>query len=195
MSNKNNIKKENKFKINKKQVFFVVLILLLMISVFAIVISNKSKVVTPTENLETNNQIITGESDITETPEIKTNTIGVDSKLEDFYGKPSLIVFAGTYCGHCKTMIPELEKEIWNRYRLEANIWVNVIDGSTGKRFDVKDIAQGYNPNLEYDKIMGDCSYVPAYVVLDKDGKQILRSCGSEKTITEIKQAIDSQLN
>ena len=194
MIKKKNIKKENIFKINKKQVFFVVLILLVMISVFARVISNKSKIITPTENLETNNQIITGESDITETPEIKTNTIGVDSKLEDFYGKPSLIVFAGTYCGHCVKMVPELEKEIWNRYRLEANIWINVIDGSTGKKFNVKEIAQGYNPNLEYDKIMGDCSYVPAYIVLDKEGNQILRSCGGEKTIAEVKAAIDSQL-
>lgn len=186
--------KTEKSKITKKQVFFLVLILLISISIFAIVLSNRPTIFTPKEDLEINQQILTGENNTVETPEIKTNTIGVDSKLEDFYGKPSLIVFAGTYCGHCKTMVPELEKEIWNRYRLEANIWINVIDGSTGKRFDVKEIAQGYNTNLEYDKIIGDCSYVPAYVVLDKEGNQILRSCGSEKTIAEIKQAIDSQL-
>jgi thiol-disulfide isomerase/thioredoxin len=186
--------KTEKSKITKKQVFFLVLILLISISIFAIVLSNRQKIVAPKENIEINQQILTGENNIVPIPEIKSNTIGVSSKLEDFYGKPSLIVFAGTYCGHCVKMVPELEKEIWNRYRLEANIWINVIDGSTGKKFNVKEIAQGYNPNLEYDKIMGDCSYVPAYVVLDKEGNQILRSCGSEKTIAEVKAAIDSQL-
>jgi len=193
--NKNNNILKTEKKTTKRQIFFGVLIILVFISIFAIIISNRPKIVTPKENLEINQQIITGENKAVVAPEIKSNTIGVGSKLEDFYGKPSLIVFAGTYCGHCVTMIPELEKEIWNRYRLEANIWINVIDGSTGKRFNVKDIAQGYNPNLDYDKIMGNCRYVPAYVVLDKDGKQILRSCGSEKTIAEIKSAIASQLN
>lgn len=188
------MKTEKKSKINKKQIFFVVLVLLISISIFAIVLSNRQKIVAPKENIEINQQILTGENNTVPIPEIKSNTIGVSSKLEDFYGKPSLIVFAGTYCGHCVKMVPELEKEIWNRYRLEANIWINVIDGSTGKKFNVKEIAQGYNPNLEYDKIMGDCSYVPAYVVLDKEGNQILRSCGSEKTIAEVKAAIDSQL-
>lgn len=193
--NKNNNILKTEKKTTKRQIFFGVLIILVFISIFAIIISNRPKIVTPKENLEINQQIITGENKAVVAPEIQSNTIGVGSKLEDFYGKPSLIVFAGTYCGHCVTMIPELEKEIWNRYRLEANIWINVIDGSTGKRFNVKDIAQGYNPNLDYDKIMGNCRYVPAYVVLDKDGKQILRSCGSEKTIAEIKSAIASQLN
>jgi len=188
------MKKEKKSKINKKQIFFVVLVLLISISIFAIVLSNRQKIVAPKENIEINQQILTGENNTVPIPEIKSNTISVSSKLEDFYGKPSLIVFAGTYCGHCVTMVPELEKEIWNRYRLEANIWINVIDGSKGKKFNVKEIAQGYNPNLEYDKIMGDCSYVPAYVVLDKEGNQILRSCGGEKTIAEVKAAIDSQL-
>mgnify|MGYP003830228699 CR=1 FL=1 len=188
------MKKEKKSKINKKQIFFVILVLLISISIFAIVLSNRQKIVAPKENIEINQQILTGENNIVPIPEIKSNTIWVSSKLEDFYGKPSLIVFAGTYCGHCVKMVPELEKEIWNRYRLEANIWINVIDGSTGKKFNVKEIAQGYNPNLEYDKIMGDCSYVPAYVVLDKEGNQILRSSGGEKTIAEVKAAIDSQL-
>jgi hypothetical protein len=64
----------------------------------------------------------------------------------------------------------------------------------SGKRFNVKDIAQGYNENLTYEEIIGNCNYVPAYVVLDKDGQEILRSCGSEKTIEEVRAAIASQL-
>ena len=131
------------------------------------------------------------------TPIIKSGEITESSKLEDFYttGKPSFIVFAGTYCGHCQKLLPELETEIWDNYADKANIWVNVIDGKDGEKFEVNRIAQGFNPNLDYQEIMGDCSYVPAYVVLDKEGNQILRSCGGEKTIAEIKAALDSQLN
>jgi len=110
-------------------------------------------------------------------------------------GKPSFIVFAGIYCGHCNRLVPQLETEIWDNYKGKVNIWLQVIDGKDGKRFDVNRIAQGHNPNIDYDKIMGECSYVPAYVVLDKVGKQILRSCGSEKTIAQVREALDSQLN
>lgn len=127
------------------------------------------------------------------TPVIISGEITENTKLEDFYatGKPSLIVFAGTYCGHCKKFLPELEKEIWNNYSNKVNIWIEVIgDGEF-----TTTMPQGVNSNILYEEIMGDCRYVPAYVVLDKEGNQILRSCGSEKTIAEIKAALDSQLN
>lgn len=188
MSKKDKMVKKEK-KINKKYIFISVLILLVIIAIFSVIKSNNLK---PNNNID--GIVITGESDVGTSPSLTTNEINASSKLEDFYGKPSLIVFAGTYCGHCNTMAPQLEKEIWNRYKLEANIWINVIDGKSGKRFNVKDIAQGYNENLEYSEIIGDCSYVPAYVVLDKDGQEILRSCGSEKTIEEVRAAIASQL-
>lgn len=134
---------------------------------------------TENPNLETTPVIISGE--ITE-----------NSKLEDFYatGKPTFIIFAGTYCGHCLRFLPQLEKEIWNNYSNKANIWIEII----GKGQFETAMPQGVNPNILYDDIIGDCGYVPAYVVLDKEGNQILKSCGSEKTIAEIKSALDSQL-
>ncbi|HOZ35640.1 MAG TPA: hypothetical protein PLK55_03285 [archaeon] len=153
-------------------------------------------------NAETNTQETMPELGINEetenpnletTPVIISGEITKSSKLEDFYAtsKPSFIVFAGTYCGHCQKLLPELEKEIWNNYSNKANIWVEIIgDGE----FPVA-MPQGVNSNIIYEEIMGDCRYVPAYVVLDKEGNQILRSCGSEKTIAEIKAALDSQLN
>ncbi len=122
---------------------------------------------------------------------VNPDTSSVSSKEN----KPSFIVFAGTYCGHCRVLIPELEKEIWDNYKDKVDIWVNVIDGQTGKTFPVTRIAQGFDPALSYDEIMVDCSYVPAYVVLDKDGKQVLRSCGSEKTIDDIKNTLNNLLD
>lgn len=188
MSKKDKTVKTEK-KINKKYIFISVLILLIIIAIFSVIKTNNLK---PNNNID--GIVIIGEPNTQTTPTLTTNEINASSKLEDFYGKPSLIVFAGTYCEHCNTMVPQLEKEIWDRYKLEANIWINVIDGKSGKRFNVKDIAQGYNENLTYEEIIGNCNYVPAYVVLDKDGQEILRSCGSEKTIEEIRAAIASQL-
>lgn len=188
---------ENRKAIERNKLFFVVLGALMIISILAIFISSlpmTDKEYTGKQYVEGSQQVITGKEEKTDLPKISINKINVNSKLEDFLGRPSLIVFAGTYCGHCRKLIPELEKEIWGRYRLEANIWINVMDGASGNRFDVSEIPQGYNQNLDYEAIMGDCSYVPAYVVLDKNGEQILRSCGAEKTIDEIKQAINSQL-
>lgn len=181
-----------KFKLKKTEIFISIFVILLILATLLIIKSSYTK--NKDTNINTNDQLTIDKTQTIDSPEFTTGTINPSSKLEDFYGKPSLIVFAGTYCGHCQNMVPELETEIWNNYKLEANIWVNVIDGSSGKRFEVKDIAQGYNPNLDYDEIMGNCGYVPSYVVLDKEGNQILRSCGAEKTIEEIKQAIDSQL-
>jgi len=195
--NKKKRTNKNRKAIERNKLFFVILGALMIISILAIFMSSlpmANKEYTDKQYVEGSQQIITGKEEIADLPKISINKINVDSKLEDFSGRPSLIVFAGTYCVHCRNLIPELEKEIWSRYRLEANIWINVMDGASGTRFDVNEIPQGYNQNLDYEAIIGDCSYVPAYVVLDKNGKQILRSCGAEKTIDEIKQAINSQL-
>ena len=180
-------------EIERNKLFFVILGALMIISILAIFMSSlpmANKEYTDKQYVEGSQQIITGKEEIADLPKISINKINVDSKLEDFSGRPSLIVFAGTYCVHCRNLIPELEKEIWSRYRLEANIWINVMDGASGTRFDVNEIPQGYNQNLDYEAIIGDCSYVPAYVVLDKNGKQILRSCGAEKTIDEINKQL-----
>ena len=171
-------------KKNKPYIVLGIIILLILIIFAVIYYTNTKKTIEDAENLS--DQVVS-----------EIQTLNVSFKLDELLltGKPSLIVFAGTYCGHCQKLVPQLETEIWDNYKDKANIWIQVIDGKDGQKFDVDRIAQGYNPNFEYDEIMGECSYVPAYVVLDKAGKQILRSCGSEKTIDDIKQALDSQLN
>jgi len=119
-------------------------------------------------------------------------SINDKSNLEDFYGKPSVILFGGTYCGHCTAMVPEYKSKIWNEYNQTANIWVNVIDN---KKFAVDGIAQGYNANLDYSSITGDnCEYVPSFIVLDKDGAVALKSCGSEKSVSDIVSKLDELL-
>jgi len=118
--------------------------------------------------------------------------INTNSTMNDFLGKPSVIFFVGTYCGHCQAMIPEYKAQLWDNYKDSANLWLNVIDN---KRFVVDEIAQGYNQNLNYDTIAGEpCEFIPSVVVLDKDGKVVLKSCGSEKGIADIKSELDKLL-
>lgn len=199
--------KISKYEENKKEKFFskknrvkiiiwvLAILCILLIITFSLRYLNDNNAKTntnePTPQLGINEQ--TENPNLETTPVIISGEITEHSKLEDFYatGKPSLIVFAGTYCGHCKKLLPELEKEIWNNYSNKANIWIEVIgDGEFTTA-----MPQGVNSNILYEEIMGDCRYVPAYVVLDEEGNQILRSCGAEKTIAEIKAALDSQLN
>lgn len=119
-------------------------------------------------------------------------SINTESTLSDFLGKPSVIFFVGTYCGHCQSMVPEVKTKLWKDYKDKANIWVNVIDG---KKFVVDDIAQGLNNSLDFTEITGkDCGYIPSFVVLDASGKVTLSSCGSEKTLDNIKTELDNLL-
>ncbi|HRS42912.1 MAG TPA: hypothetical protein P5530_03535 [Candidatus Diapherotrites archaeon] len=196
-NSKKGVKKKTIFfsKENRVKVIILILALLcvLLIITFSLKYLNNNKTEKTQESmpeLGINEQ--TDNPNLETTPVIISGEITESSKLEDFYatGKPSFIVFAGTYCGHCQRLIPELEKEIWNNYSNKANIWIEVI----GSGDFPTSMPQGANENIIYEDIMGECSYVPAYVVLDKEGNQILRSCGSEKTIAEIKSAIDSQL-
>ncbi len=118
--------------------------------------------------------------------------INKESTIDDFKGKPAVIFFVGTYCGHCQATIPEFKTQIWDNYKDSANLWVNVIDD---KLFVVDNIAQGYNATLDFDTITGEsCSYIPSFVVLDEEGKVVLKSCGSEKGISDITSTLDELL-
>lgn len=119
--------------------------------------------------------------------EIEGYHLDEESKLKDFFGKPSVIMFGGTYCPHCRRAIPTYESDIWAIYKEKANIWVNVIDGKDGKKFETDILPQGYNANLNFNDITeGDCRHVPSWVILSPEGKVELSSCGSEHTIEEM---------
>ncbi len=116
------------------------------------------------------------------------------STLDDFLGKPSAVVFGGTYCPHCQNAVPQLEEQVWDVYAGDANIWVQVVDGAEGKTFDTT-MAQGYNANLDYAGLAGEeCGYVPSWVVMDAEGETVMSSCGSEHGIDEMAGALEGLL-
>ncbi len=106
------------------------------------------------------------------------------STAKDFRGKPSVIVFGGTYCSHCVKAIPLFKTNVWDVYHDKANLWVNVVDK---KKFDVEEVAQGFNPNFTFEKIaFRKCESVPSWVVLDKNFSPVLSSCGGEKNMEDM---------
>jgi len=124
-----------------------------------------------------------------------STTVNEESNLEDFYGKPSVIVFAGTYCPHCRSAMPAFKAEIVDVFQDKINAWVNVIDGKGGKKFQISDIPQGFNPNLVFNDITKtQCQYVPSWLILDKEGKVSLSTCGSGKTTADMAEELKSLL-
>ncbi len=122
--------------------------------------------------------------------------------VERFLGKPAVIFIAGTFCPHCQTAMPAYKTDIWDVYgkdtstsSAQANIFVNVSDGQGGKRFEVADIAQGFDAKLDFKTLTGEeCNYVPSWVMLDTEGVVTDSSCGADKGVDVIKAGLDAQL-
>jgi len=122
----------------------------------------------------------------------KNTKITKNSSLSDFKGKKSLIVFAGKFCPHCVSSMPEIKK-IADKYGDKINVWINVVDFEKKGAFDI-DLPQGFNENLQYDEIIGkDCGVVPSWVLLDIDGKVLIKSCGGDKKMSEIILELDKK--
>jgi len=110
--------------------------------------------------------------------------ITASSTLEDFYGKPSVILFGATYCSHCQAAVPIFKEQVYEVYKEDVNIWINIVDKGL---FDIEGLPQGFNPNLVYNQISSSqCNYVPSWVILDKFGQVALKSCGSEKEMQDM---------
>lgn len=115
---------------------------------------------------------------------VHENYLNSDSKIEDFAGNPSIILFGATYCSHCQNAIPIFKEKIYDIYSSKVNIWINVIDD---EEFDILEIPQGLNSNLDFTKITGqECNYVPSWIILDKKTNVVLTSCGGEKDLDEM---------
>ncbi len=131
----------------------------------------------------------------TPAPELQTNATSsplATATKQTLMGRPSVIVFGGTYCPHCQNAVPVFKTEIADPYAHQANIWVNVIDQ---KKFPV-DVPQGFNPNFTFEGLaQKKCGYVPSWVVLDKETNPVLSSCGTEKSIDDMKEALNGLLS
>ncbi len=111
-------------------------------------------------------------------------------------GKPAVVFVVGTFCPHCQSAMPKYKTDIWDVYKDRVNIFAHVIDGESGKRFDVAGIPQGYDAQLNFENLTGEsCDYVPSWVLLDAEGNTVDSSCGAKKGIDVIKSGVDSLLS
>lgn len=119
-----------------------------------------------------------------------TSSLSENASFSALKGKPSVVLFAGTYCPHCQKEVPEYEQKIWDVYKDKANLWIQVIDK---EKFNTK-AAQGFNPLLnDYSALAkGEtCEYVPSFVLLDKNLETVMTSCGKSKTMDELSEALN----
>lgn len=120
--------------------------------------------------------------------------------LEEYKGKPTVVLVAGTFCPHCKDDVPEIEEKIFDKTGDQINLVINVVDGEDGKRFDTE-IPQKFEPALDYKILTGEeCGYVPSWVILDSDSKVVNKSCGNDqgtegiiKTLTNLNITFDKE--
>jgi hypothetical protein len=98
-----------------------------------------------------------------------TKTV-VENGLEDYKGKITAVLIAGTFCPHCQKDVPEVQREVLDKADMDGlNLVINVIDGEGGKSFDTK-IKQVFNKDLGFMELTGEeCGYVPTWVLMDKD--------------------------
>lgn len=102
--------------------------------------------------------------------------------------KNKLVVFVWTYCPHCRTSVPHIEK-----YKTEnesADIELMVVDR---KPFPwVVKLKQNYTNPKDYTHYTSEqCWYIPSYLFLDKDGNVIRKKCWGSPD----KHELDKYLN
>ena len=122
----------------------------------------------------------------------KENTPLREKILGKFKGKPTLIVIAGTYCPHCQKEVPEIDKKIYQKYKDKINLFLNTVDYLKGNRFPYS-LPQGFDRRIAdyYFLTEGkECGYIPTWVLLDKDLRPVLSSCGGSLSIDELDKAI-----
>lgn len=118
-------------------------------------------------------------------PQFTATTI--DGKVIDLAkskGKIVMVTFFATWCGPCNQELPVLEKNIWNKYKDNAN-FVLVVLGREHDAKTVKDFSVKKNLNLPFapdEKREIFAKYaeknIPRNVIIGKDGKIAFQSVG-----------------
>lgn len=114
-----------------------------------------------------------------------TTINGETYEIEDLQGKTVLINFFATWCGPCMKEMPELEAQVWAKFKDRDFMLI-----SLGREHSTEEIIafqkkKGFTFPLAPDpgrEIYGKffTKYIPRNVLLNKEGKIILQEFGYE---------------
>ncbi|MFN8257006.1 MAG: TlpA disulfide reductase family protein [Bacteroidales bacterium] len=129
-------------------------------------------------------------------------TDGNKVNLSELKGKTIFLNFFALSCPICMKELPELEKQIWLKYKSDKNVVVLCVGreetNETLNAFREKKkytFPMAPDTNRKVYSIFGT-KYIPRNIVIDKEGKLILTEVGyNENKLKSIITAIENDLN
>ena len=126
---------------------------------------------------------------------------GSEYTLDHLKGKVVMINFFATWCPGCNLELPELEKEIWNKYRNNPDFVLLVIgrehtekelkEFAATKSLDLPFVA---DPGREIYKLYAS-KYIPRNIVINRNGEIIFQNSGfTAKELSDIESLIGQNL-
>ena len=126
---------------------------------------------------------------------------GKEYTIDRLKGKVIMLNFFATWCPGCNLELPELEKEIWNKYRDNPDFVLLVI----GREHTDKDlIAFAGSKNLDLPFVpdpgreiyrLYASRYIPRNIVIDKEGNIVFQNSGfTAKKLSDIDRLIGEKL-
>ncbi|HVN57990.1 MAG TPA: TlpA disulfide reductase family protein [Bacteroidales bacterium] len=126
---------------------------------------------------------------------------GKEYNIDQLKGKVVMINFFATWCPGCNQELPELEKDIWKKYRNNPDFVLLVI-GREHSREDLVSFAAGKNLDLPFVPDPGReiyrlyaSKFIPRNIVIDKNGMIVFQNSGfTPKELVEIEKLISENL-
>ena len=134
-------------------------------------------------------------------PEFKVTTLdGNDIAISELKGKIILINFFATWCGPCMKELPEVEKQLWPKFKDQNFVLVSIGREHTTEELIKWNKKKGFtfpiaaDPKREvYSKFASQ--YIPRNFIVDKTGKIIWQGVGfNQKELDEIMKTIEENL-
>jgi peroxiredoxin len=128
----------------------------------------------------------------------------IDGKIIDIsklHGKIIMINFFATWCGPCNLELPVLQRNIWDKYKINHDFELIII-GRQHNEKEVSDFVKtkkfkmpfAPDPNREIYGLYAT-QYIPRNVIIGKDGRIIFQSIGyTEQEFKKIEDSLAKKL-
>lgn len=129
-----------------------------------------------------------------------TTIDGKDISLTDLKGKVVLINFFAIWCGPCMKELPEVEKQLWPKFKDQNFVMVSIGREHTKDQLIAWNKKKGFtfpiapDPKREvYSKFASQ--YIPRNFIVDKSGKVIWQGVGfDQKELDQMMKVIKENL-